>query len=332
MLNFPKIDLHHHFDGALRPQSLLREARLKKHPQGNLTDQDFLSRCRVSPDCNSLSEFLATFEFFYSIASDVDFLSRAANEVVEDLENDGVIYCETRFAPHLFVQPGNISELIQKILNSFNQSTSGKKIKIRLILCIMRSMPASYLDELIEIFPDFKNEGLAGLDLAGDESRFSGIEYIDSFKKASTAEIPVTIHAGEAAGPESVKMALDNFHAVRIGHGVRSLEDPKMTERLATEQIPLEVCLTSNVQTGIFKTIGEHSFLKLLNSGINVTLNTDDPSVSGITLGSELELARKTFLLSEESILNLQKNSVKAAFCDNITRQTLLDELVIKNG
>lgn len=325
----PKIDLHHHFDGAFDLKHLYQEAKRRNLPQGQLSETDFYARCQVSPSCRTLTEFLAVFEFFYEIAQDADFLHEEAHNLPARMAEQGVIYLETRFGPHLFSGAGLTPERVtEAVLSGLERGAlAGSMPPVRLILCAMRNAPVKQVEELLSLYERFHSRGVCGLDLAGDESRYACPEYAPVFARAKEMGIPVTIHAGEAAGYESMLDALDLFGARRIGHGIRAVESPALIERLAREKITLEVCLTSNLQTGNAAGYAEHPFEKLRSAGVPVTINTDDPSVSGIDLGHEWQQAIRTYSLTAKDQKQLLLNAADAAFCSDAERDGLRNRI-----
>ncbi|MFZ5628769.1 MAG: adenosine deaminase [Spirochaetota bacterium] len=323
----PKIDLHHHFDGAFELRHLYQEARRRNLPQGRLSEAEFNAQCQVSAECRTLTEFLAVFEFFYEIAQDADFLSEEARRLPARMAAQGVIYLETRFGPHLFTGPGltpeRVTEAVVSGLESGSRAQNTTLPPVRLILCAMRNAPVDQVAELLSLYEKFHGRGVCGLDLAGDESRYACREYAPVFARAREMGIPVTIHAGEAAGHQSVLDALDLFGARRIGHGIRAVESPALIERLVRERITLEVCLTSNLQTGNAPGYAQHPFERLRAAGVRVTINTDDPSVSGIDLAHEWQQAITTYSLAPQDQRQLLLNSAEAAFCSAAERDEL---------
>ena len=315
------IDLHHHFDGAFDINALYTEAKRRALPQGNLAAAEFKSRCEVPADCRTLTEFLAVFDFFYDIAQDLDFLHNEAKKLPRRMADGGVAYLETRFAPHLFTgSKFKATDIVEGVVSGLE---SGSGSPVRLILCAMRSAPVETVAEIVDLYEKFKSRGVCGIDLAGDESRYACREYAPVFARAHEQAIPITIHAGEASGPQSVYDALDLFKARRIGHGIRSMEDAALVNRLAEEKIGLEVCLTSNLQTGNAASYKAHPFLRLREAGVKVTINTDDPTVSGIDLKHEWEKATAEYSFSPADRKELLLNSVSAAFCDDSLKEKL---------
>jgi adenosine deaminase len=322
----PKIDLHHHFDGAFELTHLYAEARRRNLPQGKLSEAEFYARCQVSPQCRTLTEFLAVFEFFYEIAQDADFLYEEARRLPARMAAQGVIYLETRFGPHLLTGSGLTAERVTEAVVSGLEKArqeEGNLPPVKLILCAMRNAPVDQVAELLTLYERFHARGVCGLDLAGDESRYACREYAPIFARAREMGIPVTIHAGEAAGQESILDALDLFAARRIGHGIRAVESPELVERLAREKITLEVCLTSNLQTGNALSYAEHPFVRLRAAGVPVTINTDDPSVSGIDLAHEWRQAIHSYSLTPLEQRQLLINSANGAFCTTAEREML---------
>lgn len=319
--NLPKLDLHHHFDGAFDIDALYAEAKRRNLPQGKLSPQDFADHCRVKPTCTTLTEFLAVFDFFYDIAQDLDFLHGQAKTLPARMAADGVIYLETRFGPHLFT--GNLYSAADVTESVVSGIATDKTTPVRVILCGMRNAPVEHIAELISLYEKFSARGVCGIDLAGDESRYACHEYAPVFDRAHEAGIPVTIHAGEASGSQSVRDALDLFHARRIGHGIRSIEDAALVKRLADEKIGVEVCLTSNLQTGNAKSYQQHPFMQLKRAGVTVTVNTDDPTVSGINLSHEWEKAIGEYALNAAEQKELLLNATRVAFCDDALRESL---------
>lgn len=324
------IDLHHHFDGAFDVPALYREAQRRNLPQGQLDPIEFARRCQVPKNCSSLTDFLAVFFFFYDIAQDLDFLHHEAMKLPKRMSDAGVIYLETRFGPHLFTgaqyTPTQVTEAVVSGIANGNGST------VKVILCAIRNAPIEHVEELIELYQKFQPRGVCGIDLAGDESKFACREYAPVFDRANGLGIPITIHAGEATGPQSVYDALDLFHARRIGHGIRSIEDPHLVQRLAAERIGLEVCLTSNLQTGNATSYQAHPFMRLKEAGVLVTVNTDDPTVSGIDLNDEWNTVIDQFKLSDGEHKSLLHNSIEVAFCDEATKHRLRQQVAERLG
>lgn len=321
----PKLDLHHHFDGAFDIEALYAEAKRRNLPQGKLAAEDFANHCRVRATCTTLTEFLAVFDFFYDIAQDLDFLHGQAKTLPARMAAGGVVYLETRFGPHLFTGSRySAAEVTESVVSGIETDSV---VPVRVILCGMRNAPVEHMSELLSLYEKFRARGVCGIDLAGDESRYACHEYAPVFARARESGIPVTIHAGEASGAQSVLDALDLFHARRIGHGIRSIEDAALVKRLADERIGVEVCLTSNLQTGNAASYQQHPFMQLKRAGVSVTINTDDPTVSGIDLNHEWEKAISEYRFSAQEQKELLLTSVRVAFCDEATKALLREKI-----
>ena len=200
-------------------------------------------------------------------------------------------------------------------------------VKANLILCCMRGDKNREENlETVRLTAEFLGKGVCAADLAGAEALFATETFEDVFALARELSIPYTIHAGEAVGPESVYKALE-FGAKRLGHGVRSMEDPELLKRLAREGVTLELCPTSNLNTNIFNSIEEYPLVPLMEAGVRVTVNTDNTMVSGVSLRSEWEKVVQTFHLNQEQILTLQKNAAEAIFACNDVKNWVLEQI-----
>ncbi len=322
------IELHHHLDGAFRCASLYEEAKRRKLPQGNLDRDTFCAQTKVTSKCSTLTEFLQTFYFFYEIAQSPQFMERAAFEAAQDMHNAGVIYAETRFAPHLLsTQEYSIEDIVQSVLKGLERANKELGITVRVILTIMRGRAIQELHEIMDLYNTYKESGVAGIDLAGDETLHSGMEYAPFFMEASEAGIPVTIHAGEGTSAQRVREAVLLFGARRIGHGIKAAEDESVMDLLIERNIPLEICLTSNLHTGTVQDISKHPVSIFLKRGVPITINTDDPAISGITLASEWNLFRATFFPDTNTVQKIQYTSAQASFAPEKTKEALINYL-----
>jgi adenosine deaminase len=321
----PKIDLHVHIDGAVRPATVADLAR-----EGGMSSEEaeaLSRRATVGPLCRSLADFLDVFEIFYPLLRNPDAVERISYELCELEASAGVVYFEARFAPVLQAsEKGGIDHVTAAALRGLARGGRDFGVAWGLILCCYRTQsPASSL-ATVETAQRYRPDGVVGIDLAGDES-FPALPHLKAFMRAREAGLAVTVHAGEAAGPENIREAVFLLGARRIGHGVHLFEDPDLERHVCEEGIALEVCLTSNLQTGAWRDLATHPFADYLRKGLPVTLNTDDPGLSRIDMVSELLLAADTFSLSREEILVLQNNALRAAFCSKDRRAGLFGGL-----
>ena len=307
------IDLHLHLDGSIS----LSSARALAKMQGIELDDDddaLLSRLTVGEDCKDLNEYLEKFDFPLSLLQTKEAIAESVYRLCEELLADGLIYAEIRFAPQLHTRLGlSQREVVEAAIIGKNRSS----FKSSLILCCMRGDENSKENmTTVSVAKEFIGKGVCAVDLAGAEALFKTETFSELFAYAKSLDLPFTIHAGEADGPQSVSLALD-YGAKRIGHGVRSIEDASLIKRLAESGVALELCPTSNLNTCIFEDISQYPIKKLLDAGVKITLNTDNITVSNTTLAKEYELIRKTFDLSEKELDIILKNSMSAAFVDD---------------
>ena len=317
------IDLHLHLDGSLSLNSVRDLAQMQGIPV-EPDDEKLLKMLRVSPDCRDLNEYLEKFAFPGSLLQKPEAITRSVENLRRELKEQGLIYAEIRFAPQLHTLQGLTQ---RQVVRAAVEGLKADGVKASLILCCMRgSTNKAENMETVRLTAEFLGKGVCATDLAGAEALFPNADFEDLFDLARELGVPYTIHAGEADGPRSVYKALE-FGTKRLGHGVRSIEDPALMERLAREGITLEMCPTSNLNTNIFNSIGEYPFVRLMDAGIRVTLNTDNTMVSGVSLQSEWEKVLGEFRLSDGQILAIQKNSAEAVFGDESLKNWLLREI-----
>ncbi|MDQ7780985.1 MAG: adenosine deaminase [Planctomycetota bacterium] len=308
-------DLHLHLDGAVRPRTVWDLAREQGHRLPARSVREVARLVRVSKSCRNLTAFLKTFEVFYPLLRTPVAVERIAFELCEDQAKSGVDCFEARFAPVLQAREGfSMEEAVERALAGLRRGCAKFGVEAGLILCCYRSeSPASSL-RTVRIARRHISNGVVGIDLAGDEIRFPARAHLKAFKLAQRWGIPVTVHAGEAGPASNILEAVLDLGASRIGHGVRLEDDTRTYDLVVKRQIPLEMCLTSNVQTGVVKSYTSHPFARYLRDGVMVTLNSDDPGVSNTTLPREYELARKHLHLSPPELQAIRLNAFVARF------------------
>ena len=315
----PKIELHLHLDGSLNIKSIQKKYKMSK--------KEVKNKMIADEKCENLNDYLDKFNFPISIMQTKEELEEAVINLLNDLKQQNVIYVEIRFAPQFHTKKGlTQEEVVEIVLNSSEKVD----IKCNFILCIMRgenNMELNY--ETLEIAKKYLGKGICALDLAGAEAIYKTENYEEIFKKANEYNIPFTIHAGEADGPESIKKAIE-FGAKRIGHGVRCIEDENLVEYIIKNNIVLEVCPTSNIQTGIFKNYKEHSICNLYKKGVKTTINTDNMTVSNTNLENEYKKLLKYTSLKLEDIIQMNINSINCAFISNEEKEILLKNYKIQ--
>ena len=324
MKKYGLIDLHLHLDGSLSVKSV-RELAAMQGMAVNEGDADLLKRLQVGPDCKDLNEYLEKFSFPCSLLQTREAITLAVRNLLEELREQGLLYAEVRFAPQLHLLQG-LTQM--EVVEAAVQGLSQGGLKANLILCCMRGSGNHARNlETVDAAARYLGRGVCAVDLAGAEALYPTAGFEDVFARAKHLGVPCTIHAGEAAGPESVYDAL-KFGAARIGHGVRSVEDPALLRRLAEEKIPLELCPTSNLNTNIFPDIGQYPLKKLLDAGVRVTVNTDNITVSGVTLQSEWEKLIDAFSLTQTQIRKIQQNAVEASFAPEDVKRWLTEQIL----
>jgi adenosine deaminase len=271
-------------------------------------------------------------------------LERVAYEMMEDMHNDGVVYVETRFAPVFHTQRGlHWDEVVNAVLKGLESGRKDFGVEYGLIICAMRNMRLS--KEMAELAVDFRERGVVGFDLAGEEGGFPPKKHVDAFHYIQRENFNITIHAGEAFGKESIWQAIQWCGAHRIGHATRLVEDIGMDTRnrkkivkmgylaqyILDKRIPLEICLTSNVDTGAVRDLPSHPFGILYKYNFRVTLNTDDRLMSATTMTKEFRIANRVFHLDLADLEKLTINAMKSAFTPHYKRIRLIYD-VIKPG
>lgn len=343
----PKVLLHDHLDGGLRPQTVIELAAAAGYESLPTSDPEQLRAwfCDAA-DSGSLERYLETFAHTVAVMQSTDALYRVARECAIDLAADGVVYAEVRFAPELHTEHGlQLPEVVEAVLAGFESGerrakASGRPILVRTLLTAMRTAARSL--EIAELAVAFRDRGVAGFDIAGAEAGYPPTRHLDAFEYLQRENAHFTIHAGEAFGLPSIWEALQWCGADRLGHGVRIVDDIEVgadgtatVGRLAAyvrdKRIPLEMCPSSNVQTGVCATIEEHPIGLLRRLGFRVTVNTDNRLMSHTSMSRELTLLNEAFGWGLPDFQWLMVNAMKSAFLPFDERLSLINT-VIKPG
>ena len=320
------IELHCHLDGSLSKEDISYLCVL------NHKEDVDLNRIKLSADksVRSLNDYLQCFDFPISVLQTAESLTYATYSLYKRLAEQGILYAEVRFAPQQHTQNGLTQEqAVLAALSGLDMAKREEGIAGQLILCCMRGKDTNSKNkETIEVASSFLGKGVCGVDLAGAEALYPNENYLTEFKMARDLSLPITIHAGEASGAKSVWSAI-KMGATRIGHGVRSIEDPQLLEFISATRIGLEVCPTSEVDTCCIPTYDACPVPAFLRKNILFTLATDDMTVSSITLNEEYRKASKAFSLKEDDRKKLYLNAVDMAFLDT-EKKAFLRDLVLK--
>ena len=336
----PKVLLHEHLDGGLRPKTVIELAK----------DHDYLDLPTDDPDDlaawfhrgaqrGSLPQYLEGFAHTIAVMQTRDALVRVACEFLEDMAADGVLYAELRFAPVFHTASGlTQDEVVRAVLDGLEYGERKTGVSWGLIICAMRDRTDSL--EAAELAIRWRDHGVVGFDLAGGESGFPAKKHIDAFHAIQRANFYITIHAGEAFGPESIWQALQWCGAHRLGHGTRlrknievlpdgSLKLGTLAQYIMDRRVPLEMCLSSNIHTGACATFEDHPFALFQQAGFRVFLNTDDRLMSDTEMSKELEIATTTFDLSLPQLEKMTMDAMKSAFAPHKTRIDLIQGLLL---
>ena len=304
-----RYELHCHLDGSVRPDTLADLARQAGVPLA----RPIRELAVAPPDVGSLAAFLPYLDFPLDVLQSRPALQRAARELVEDWHRDGVAYGEARFAPQLHTRAGmGIDDAIRAVAAGLRDGGSATGVATGLIVCCLRHQPPDASLAVADAAARLRGL-VAGIDLAGDES-YPGSTHREALDLAHAAGIPVTVHAGEAAGPASVWEAVEVLGARRIGHGVRSVHDEALVRRLHRDRIPLEMCPTSNVMTRAVPEMAAHPADHLLTRGLAVTISTDGRATADTSLDHELAQLTRTFGWTDRHWRAVQDNARDAAF------------------
>ncbi len=338
----PKVLLHDHLDGGLRPRTVIELAEEYGYEGLPTTDVEELGAWfHAGADRKDLVLYLDTFQHTVGVMQHRDALVRVARECAEDLAADGIVYAEVRFAPELHVEGGlSLDEVVEAVLEGFRQGSEGRRITIGTLLTAMRT--AANSREIAELAVRHRHDGVVGFDIAGQEAGFPPSRHLDAFQYVQRENFHITIHAGEAFGLPSIWEALQWCNAERLGHGVRIVDDitvdPDGTAHLGPmaafvrdRRVPLEMCPTSNVHTGVCDTIADHPIGLLARLKFRVTVNTDNRLMSDITLSEEFAGLVDAFGYGWADLQWLTINAMKSAFWPFEERLAIIND-VIKPG
>ncbi len=324
----PKIDLHLHLDGAIRVPTIADLADDLGIPLPTYDPRKLARYVQVDRDCRSLTDFLKRFEVFYPILPFAKTQERIAYELCEDCARDHVIYFEARFAPALAANKRfTMEDAVTAALEGFRRGQRDFHIRSGLILCCYRSITPARNIATVKLAHKYREQGVIGIDLAGDELHYPAALHTKAFALARRLELPITIHAGEGEKADNIREAIFDHGATRIGHGVALQHDDELLKQVRDRGTTFEICLTSNLQTCSVPSLRRHPFKKFLDEQVRVTLNTDDPAISNITLTDEFKLAARAFRLTRPQIRQLLVSAAQSAFAPAAIRRQLTREI-----
>jgi adenosine deaminase len=340
----PKVGLHEHLDGSLRPATVLELARECGYRELPTNDPAELGRWFFEgADRKQLSKYLEGFRHTIAVLQRPEALERVAYECLADAAAENVVYQEVRFAPHFHTRERlGLDSVMLAVLRGLSRARDEFGIGFGLIVCALRNEAPELSVQLVELALAYREQGCVGFDLAGEEAGHPAKEHLAAFQLAKRMNFSLTIHAGESFGPESIWQALQYCGAHRIGHGTRLVEDlvvyggkvvkiGALAQYVLDHRIPLEVCLSSNVHTGAATSLEAHPFPILQQLGFRLTLNTDNRLMSRTDLSTEYYLAARTFGLTLDDLETLAINGMKSAFAHYDYRCRMIYERV-KSG
>jgi len=317
ILSWPKVELHVHLDTSLSFETV---SLLNK----GISSQAYLNRYVLPGKVRDLHHFLKYVEPGIALLQSKQAIYLAVLQLVKEQSQDGVIYTEIRLAPLLHTRMGlSDFEVCKVVVRAAKDAELETGVIVRLIFCTMRHFSPEESMRTVNLALDFRYDGVVGFDIAGDEAGYSLNNHIEAFQKAFEQKLPSTAHAGEACGPDSIIQTLDLLKVNRIGHGVRALENKYCMQRLLKDKIHLEVCPLSNILINVFSDISVHPIHQLYSFGLNLGVNTDGWGLFQNSLSGEYEQLIRTFRWQKDDLQTVNKNSLDAAFCDDITKSKL---------
>ena len=311
----PFIDLHRHLDGSVRLETIIDLARENNIELPGKTAEEIRPHVQVMEPQPGLMAFIAKMLWATRMLVNGEACRRVARENVEDAQREGIDYIELRFSPYFMAEPHQLdmAEVIEGVVAGIAEGVAATGVRVNLIGILSRTYGVDICRKELNALLAYRQHFVA-LDLAGDEANYPAPLFVDHFKKGRDAGWRITVHAGEAGGAQSVWDAIQLLGAERIGHGVRALEDPKLTDYLREHRVPIEANLTSNVHTSTVADFDSHPLRDMLAAGLVCSINTDDPGVSGIDLPHEFEVAAPAAGLTREQIHQAQVNALETAF------------------
>ncbi len=323
--HLPLIDLHRHLDGAIRLETVIDLGRKHNIPLPAWDVEGLRPYVQVTEPQPGVMAFLEKFKWLTAILVDYDACRRIAYENVQDLLQEGIDYAELRFSPWFMAESHGLNPagVVEAVVDGVESGVRDFSVPVQLIGILSRTYGAETAMKELESILAFSDH-LVGLDLAGDEANFPAELFASHFQRARDAGLHITVHAGESDGPSSIRTAVEQLGAERIGHAVRLFEDPSVVDLLLAQHIGIEANLTSNVQTSTVPTFAEHPLRRMLEAGMLATINTDDPGISAITLKHEYEVAAPAAGLTNRQISQAQANALEVAFLHPLDKQTLL--------
>ena len=325
----PKVELHRHLEGSLRLDTMVDIAR----QHGITIPADVLRLSTLvqiqEEDKFTFQNFLAKFNTLRLFYRSPDVIHRITREAIEDAAKDNVRYMELRFTPVALSRAERfpLHDVIDWVITSTRDASNHYKVNVKLIVSVNRHEGTDLAEQVAWLAADHIKDGIVAMDLAGNEADFPSQPFYGIFKEAKQAGLHVTIHAGEWGPAYNVREAIEDIGAERIGHGVRVLEEESIVALARERSTAFEVCITSNYQSGVVESLDTHPLVKMLESGLNVTINTDDPSISRITLSHEYYAACEDLKMTQAALKDRIVAAAQAGFLPDADKDTLVTRI-----
>jgi adenosine deaminase len=327
LAGLPKIDLHRHLEGSLRLDSLYAIAQEYQLDLPASSPEALRPYVQISGEEYNFRNFLDKFNILRRFYQSPEIIQRLAYEAVEDAARDNVRYLELRFTPPALARSRNfpLEEVTDWVLDAVAQACRANLgIWVQLIISLNRHEPVALAEQVTQIAIDRQDRGIVGLDLAGDEVNFAAAPFAGVFREAREAGLGVVAHAGEWTGADSVRQAIEVLGVQRVGHGVRIVENPTVAALARERGVMFEVCVTSNLQSGVIQRLADHPLRQMVDLGLPATLNTDDPAISAITLTSEFSVAAEQLGFGLDEIKQLILNAAHGVLLPPAARADLV--------
>jgi adenosine deaminase len=322
--HLPLADLHRHLEGCVRLETILDLGRRHGLPLPADDVEGLRPHVQITGPQPGVMAFIAKFRWGTGVMVDTEAVRRIAYENVLDAKGEGLDYVELRFSPYFMAEPHalELAAVVEAVVDGVAAGSRDAGLRVNLIGILSRTYGPEIARRELEALLRHR-DGLVALDLAGDEIRQPGPLFVEHFRRAREAGLAITVHAGEAAGPESIWQAIGELGAARIGHAVHALEDPALLDWMAEHRIGIETNLTSNVQTSTVPDYASHPLRRFLERGLLASINTDDPGISNIDLAYEYQVAAPAAGLTPEQIRQAQQNALETAFLPEAEKQEL---------
>lgn len=323
--DIPKVDLHRHLEGSIEPEVLISVAQKHNIPLPSYNVDELRPHIQITPNDKTLLDFLKKFDVIGGVFKDKEVISDLTHGAIADAHKDNVKYLEFRFSPQYMAKAHNldVEDVLKGVFDGVQRGANDFDTKVNLTLIVERWDSHDRAREVADLAARHQDKGIVALDLANDEYNFPPGPFAQIFQDAKKAGLKITVHSGEAGPADNVRVSIEQLGADRIGHGVRAYTDPSLVQLAADRKIPFEMCPTSNEQTQTVENMDNYPFEPFYRAGVPVTANTDDPSISGITLSDEVAKIAKMTTLSLNDIRQIEQNGIDYGFTSEANKREL---------